>query len=45
MDLGKKRIRRVKYPLRKPEQPIPVPEWPTKKPAEKPVEVPARVPS
>jgi hypothetical protein len=43
MDLGEKKIERTKYPLRKPEPVIPVPNWPTRKPAEVPAE-PAKVP-
>jgi hypothetical protein len=43
MDLGEKKEERVKYPLRRPEPVIPVPNWPTKKPAEVPA-TPARVP-
>ena len=44
MDLGKKKIERVRYPLRVPERVIPVPNWPAREPAKVPVE-PAKVPS
>lgn len=48
VDLGEKEIERVKYPLRKPEPAIPVPNWPVKMPVEAPaipVEIPAGVPT
>jgi hypothetical protein len=48
MDLGEEKIERTKYPLRKPEPAIPVPNWPIKKPVEapaRPVQVPVEVPA
>jgi hypothetical protein len=45
MDLGEKKIERVRYPLRRPEPAIPAPNWPTKKPAEVPVKIPVEAPA
>lgn len=44
MDLGEKKIERTKYPLRKPEPAIPVPNWPVRVPAKAPQVIPAKAP-
>lgn len=41
MDLGEKEIERVKYPLRRPERAIPVPNWPVREPVKAPETTPA----